>query len=243
MQCVNCFKLIQKEAVTLNKQMRKIILSISLLCLLGWSCEITVHANKSRYDFFIDDGARVLTDEQEEQLRANLDSFAQEGNIRIVTLSQNELTAKEYAREIYRHYQPQREKVIVFVVDLDNRQIGFWGCTYLYQINSNYYDELIEENAYSYFNEEKYFECIDSAFSQYKTLADGGRICQPMKYIANGMLAISLAVFINFGIMRRISVVKVQTEDERKEKIYKRVEIANAYAVYKETYVTYRKTN
>ena len=64
-----------------------------------------------------------------------------------------------------------------------------------------------------------------------------------MKYIANGMLAISLAVFINFAIMRRISVVKVQTEDERKEKIYKRVEIANAYAVYRETYVTYRKTN
>ncbi len=54
---------------------------------------------------------------------------------------------------------------------------------------------------YRYASGGDYFSCADEAFQQIFALLQGNRIAQPMKYISNALLAVILALLLNFGLI------------------------------------------
>ncbi len=241
-----------------RRNLYKILFSVFLFCILNFYNEITVQAQE--YPIYIYDDANVLTDEQEEQLYEHLKEslfFAQK--IYVVIMDKNYKTSKDYfnafldgettimrdTRAIKVDRAGSTEAAVVFLLDLDNQKICFadYNKNYLEKRQRDAYAEIITENAYPYFQDGEYYECIYNAFGQYQKLNEGENIFMPANYIGNAMIAISISICIVFIIMRSMSIIKVQTEEERKQDIYERVDVSNAYAVYKETHVTYRKTN
>ena len=64
------------------------------------------------------------------------------------------------------------------------------------------YAETITDNVYTYASDADYYICAMKVYEQEYTLLQGRKIAQPMKYISNALLAVVIAVVINYIIVR-----------------------------------------
>ena len=67
---------------------------------------------------------------------------------------------------------------------------------------------------YAYAYDGEYYQCAASAFEQVGRLLQGGEIARPMKYINNALLALILAVLINYAIITT-QAAKRRSKQER----------------------------
>ena len=68
---------------------------------------------------------------------------------------------------------------------------------------------------YTYASDADYYICAMKVYEQEYTLLQGRKIAQPMKYISNALLAVVIAVVINYIIVRvypYISVIHINNE-------------------------------
>ena len=90
----------------------------------------------------------------------------------------------------------------VFLIDMHNREIRIFSNGAIERTITAGCANTITDNVYGYASYEEYFTCADEAFNQEYTLLEGGRIAQPMKYMSNAVLALVLAVLINYGLVK-----------------------------------------
>ena len=154
------------------------------------------------YQVFLDDGANLLTDEEEKDLAVRMNQLTDHGGAAFVSATDTGgLSAKEYARQkCYEYFGGDSGSV--FLIDMQHRMIYIFSNGKIYDTVNEEKATIITDNIYKHAKNGNYYKCAASAFEQELTLLGGGRIARPMKYISNALIAIVAGLLINYFIVR-----------------------------------------
>ena len=183
---------------------KQILLFFSLLffvlSLRNVLAEEIVYTNpQTGYEAVVDDRKDLLAEAQEKVLLQQMRELTEYGNCMFVTCS-DERDPSEHAKQIYRQRYGQ-ESGTILIIDMHHRIIYIRNEGEVSRIITNAYSNAITDNSYTYASAGNYYECASSIFSQEKTLLEGGKIAQPMKYITNFLLSVLTALLIHFVIL------------------------------------------
>lgn len=165
------------------------------------------------YQVVIDDMAQLLSDSEKKQLQSDMQGITAYGNAVFVSTDSNYDTAQEYA-ESYYSGQFGSASGTLFLIDMDNREIRIYSRGAVYQVITKSYANVITDNVYSYASDKEYYQCAQQAFSQMLTVLQGQKISQPMKYISNALLALLVALLLNYGIVKIVARDKKPSRSE-----------------------------
>ncbi len=209
-----------------------IMQGILSICLMIYCLSIETHAQeRNGYTILIEDEAELLSEKEEELLRTQMQDIAQYGYTAFVTISDNSTSTERYIENYYERNFGSASGV-VFLIDMDNRNIWLYCDGAVSKRIDNNYTEVITDNVYTYATMGDYYLCAEKTFEQILTLLDGGRIAQPMKYICNALMAISVALIINFLLLRVLSLNRKEKEQEVLEKANYIYRLRNAELEY-----------
>lgn len=143
-------------------------------------------------DLVILDEADLLNDSEEKNLQEQMSGLCSYGDTIFRTMSENVMSAEGAADVTLKKYGNDG---LVFLIDMENREI------YMFTTYDNLtagHCRSITDNVYSLASDGDYYRCASTAFEQAETVLEGQRIAQPMKYIDNAILAVIIAMIINF---------------------------------------------
>ncbi|MBR3002630.1 MAG: TPM domain-containing protein [Clostridia bacterium] len=175
--------------------------------------EKNLNNESSKYKVIIEDDANLLTEVEESQLKAQMNELTEYGNIVFKSINDNHSTTASYASKYY-HQTLGTQSGTLFLIDMDNRKIYIFSDGENYKTITSSKAETITDNIYTYATKKQYYQCAKEAFSQIYILLEGGKIAEPMKYISNGLIAIMLALFVNFVIFRSVTKAKATGSGE-----------------------------
>lgn len=163
------------------------------------------------YKAAVVDEEDLLSEEEEEKLSLQLQDLTRYGNAVFLSCKQYDTDETlEYGKKWYYGYFGN-ESGTIFVIDMGARKIALYSAGANNEIIRREEGYVITDNVYTYASAGEYYQCAASAFEQVGRLLEGGKIARPMKYINNALLALILAVLINYAIIstqaakRRIS--------------------------------------
>lgn len=224
--------------------MRKIVSSLRLaalvllLCLglptvfsasedTGTTSNRVAYNEETGYEIYMDDWAELLTPSEEDDLRKAMEPITTYGNVAFISIDYNPNSSVEKYAENYGYQHFGNDSYTLFVIDMDYRKICVYSDGEIYNIVSNAYATTITDNVYTYASDEEYFECAYYAYEQINTLLEGKSISQPMKYISNALLAIVIALLINYFVVMFFSRSKKARDEQLLNGIFTKVEIKN----------------
>lgn len=152
------------------------------------------------YRVIVEDQAALLTQEQLQELALEMQGITEYGNAAFVTVDWNEESTESLARQYYRECFGT-DSGTLFLIDMDNRNIWIHSDGAVYDVVTTAYANIVTDNVYRFASDGDYYGCASTAFRQIQALLEGQRIAQPMKYISNALLAMILAMLINFGLV------------------------------------------
>ncbi len=182
--------------------MRRIFLGIVLFFSFFMVCYAKpAYVNSDTgYQAVIEDDANLLSEEEEAALQELLEEITAYGNAAFKTIDDNYMSTENYARSYYKDMFGTASGTL-FLIDMDNRIIWIHSDGAVYKVITTAYANTITDNVYRYASDKEYFVCAQKAFEQILSLLKGQKIAQPMKYISNGLLAILLALLLNYGVV------------------------------------------
>lgn len=174
----------------------------AFLCLFLWfgsTCMAQVYYTNSdnNYQVIIEDDANLLSIEEEEALAKLMKETTEFGHTLLKTTSINYQSTENYARDYYKTTVGTQSGTL-FLIDMSNRNIWIHSDGQVYSTVTKSYAKTITDNAYKEATAGNYSACATIVFTQINDLLIGNRIPQPMKYISNILLALILALMINF---------------------------------------------
>ena len=193
--------------------------------------EVTYENPDTSYVVSIEDEADLLSDEEESRLSAQMEAITAYGNVAFVSLDTNYTSTDSYAREHYRQLFGS-DSGTLFVIDMDNRNIWIHSNGAIYRTITKSYADTITDNVYTYASAQDYYGCASEAYTQMTTLLAGRRIAQPMKYISNALLALIIALLINYFVVRAFSRSKKPSENELLNNIYTQYAVSNPQSTF-----------
>lgn len=184
---------------------KKVILAIIFLFILNMTNVKAqtlpeIKNEKTGYRVVVEDDANLLTNDELNKLQDEMFSLTEYGNIAFKTISSNSTTTKSFAASYYSKTFSETSGTL-FLIDMDNRIIYIHSDGSNYSVITNDKAYIITDNIYQYATKGEYYKCAVKAFSQIKTLLEGGKISEPMRYISNFLIAITISFFINFIIV------------------------------------------
>lgn len=205
-----------------------IVLSPTCILATEMQKDLPVYTNpETAYAIYIDDMADLLTSSEEQALLTNMEAITVSGNVAFVSILENPYhDTKDYAKNYATKYFGS-ESGTVFLIDMQERYIWIYSTGKIYDVVTTAYANTITDNAYRYASDGDYFQCADTAFSQIRSLLEGYRIAQPMKYISNLLLSLILAMLVNYLLVMTLSKAKKAKNDQILDSIYTNVEVRN----------------
>ena len=187
------------------------------------------------YVAIIDDSADLLTDSEEADVLAQMIYITEYASVAFKsTDNARGMSSKQYAED-YLHELFGTDSGTVFLIDMDNRMVYIYsdGSAYgkITVANAN----TITDNVYSYASRKDYAGCAKEAFAEMYAILDGRRIARPMKYIGNALLALLLALFINYLLALVFSKVRKQRNAEIAQNAFVAAEGSAPVAVHTNT--------
>ncbi len=176
------------------------------------------------YQAFIYDGEDLLSDSEEAALLQDMIPITEFGNAAFESVYVRGQSSYDYAKANYTGYF--KESGTLFLIDMGNREIKLYSSGKIEKTVTGSYANSITDNIYTYASKGDYYTCASKAFQQEATLLEGGRIAQPMKYISCGLLALILALIINYFIVR----LKSKNTRSSQEKMMSAVAMTTAVA-------------
>ena len=149
------------------------------------------------YKAFIDDGEDLLSDDEEEALLGEMIRVTEYGNVGFISCYAAGTTTEAYAKEEYARLFGSSSGSILFI-DMANRIIQIHSNGAMYKTVGRSEAEAITDNIYKHAANGNYYACASSCFSQIYSLMGGGRVAKPMKHITNALVAVTLALLINY---------------------------------------------
>ena len=160
------------------------------------------YENKSsKFEAYIEDHADLLTEEEEMQLLEELKPLTAYGNVIFKSIVYNKKSTSAYAEEYYNAYFSS-ESGTIFLIDMVNRELYIYCKNEMSKIITNGVSLTITDNVYAYATREDYYTCASVAFSQIYQKLEGESIPEPMKYTCNGLLALLLALLLNYLVIK-----------------------------------------
>lgn len=197
---------------------RKNLIAFMLLLISCFSFSLTSHAEsgtdssepepifwdnpETGYQVLLEDDAALLDSEERALLAKEMQEITSYGNAVFLTTNYNSYSAASYAKDFY-NVLFGHSSGILFLIDMDNREIYIFSDGAVYRTVTKSYAETITDNVYSYASKGDYYRCASKAFEQVHSLLEGQKIVQPMKYISNILLALILAALINYFLAMR----------------------------------------
>lgn len=151
----------------------------------------------THYQAIIDDKANLLSDGEKTKLLDSMQSLTIYGNIAFVSTKTNYSSTGVFASNYY-HNHFSTESGTIFVIDMANREIYIFSDGANYRVITSSKAYSITDNVYKKATNGDYYDCADMAFHQIKTLLDGGKILEPMRYTSNVFIALVLSFMITF---------------------------------------------
>jgi uncharacterized protein len=176
------------------REIKKLFLVIISLAFLF--TPVTALAASSNY--YIEDEADLLSDQEEAQLSEYFASLSTDYKYYVVTTyssgSNTDSKLESYYTSVYSSY----DSGVAFIIDMNNREIYMSGYGEAQNkiTNGDCYD--ITDNSYTYAKNGDYYNCIYKSFSQADTLLNHGFILRPMRYIVSLMVATILGFLLTF---------------------------------------------
>ena len=153
------------------------------------------------YSVYIRDDADLLSDEEEAKLTEDMKPVTEYGNAVFVSSTAPYSTSvQELAKGYYRTYSGT-DSGTLFLVDMYKRYIYIFSDGAVYQTVTRSYADTITDNTYAKASRGLYYECASEAFTQIHTLLEGGKIARPMKVITNILMAVCIAVILNYELV------------------------------------------
>ena len=205
-----------------------LLLLIVCLSLLGWPMRALAaqepleekgiwgdayYNDTTDYRVVVLDEAGLLSESEKGMLVEQISEITAYGNAAFVTADHNSGSAGGLAESCYRSLFATRSGIL-FLIDMDNREIYIFCDGEIYQTVTKNYAYTITDNVYTYASKGAYYQCASKAFEQAYTLLQGRRITRPMKYICNVLLAVIGALLFNFGVVGLNSGLKRTGEKE-----------------------------
>ena len=174
----------------------------------------TVYTNsETGYSVIIEDDASLLSNDEKIQLAETMKDITPYGDVAFKSIDYNPYSTETYIERYYNSIFGTGSGT-VFLIDMDNRNIWIYSDGSIYSTITTAYANVITDNVYTYASDKDYFTCANKAFIQEAALLQGRRISQPMKYISNSLLAIAIAILINYFIVRQTSRVRKASDNE-----------------------------
>lgn len=151
----------------------------------------------STYKVVIEDDAELLNEDELDMLKSNMIPLTEYGHVAFKTISDNYTSAASFAEDYY-HNKFSTESGTLFLIDMDNRIIYIFSDGENHKFITNSKADIITDNVYSYATDKEYYKCASIAFEQIYTILQGGKIAEPMRYISNFFIAITLGFFATF---------------------------------------------
>ncbi len=160
--------------------------------------DLNSYTNEStHYQAIIDDKANLLSDGEKTKLLDTMQSLTVYGNVAFVSINTNYSSTGIFAGNYY-HNHFSTESGTIFVIDMANREIYIFSDGANYRVITSSKAYSITDNVYKKATSGDYYGCADMAFHQIKTLLDGGKILEPMRYTSNVFIALVLSFMITF---------------------------------------------
>lgn len=198
----------------------------------GYMC---IQNDESGYYSVVEDMAGLLTFDEQKMLISELKPISKYGHAAIVTLDVNDVgTAEDYAI-YYSEYNFNKDSNTVFLIDMQNRKIWIYSYGYIGDEISSSDNDTITDNIYTYATDGRYYECCSKEIAQVYTLLKGGDIPRPMKHIGNGILAIIIALILNYFLTIILSTDVEESNKSLLKYINHKYEFTEPEAVYTHT--------
>lgn len=152
--------------------------------------------------FIIEDGADLLTNDEEAELRARYWEITSYMDAALVTTNDSPGSTSSFA-ESYAIRNYGNDPAIIFVIDMDDREIYIYANGAALRTVSQADARAITDNIYKDASRGDYFACADGAFGQILAKCRGERLARPVKHISNLMIAVLLGVLINYFLTVR----------------------------------------
>ncbi|MDO5155238.1 MAG: TPM domain-containing protein [Eubacteriales bacterium] len=166
----------------------------------------------TKYQAICKDDADLLSAAEEKSMLEAMQPITQYGNVAFVSTNHASAGTSAYAQSEYSQLFGT-SAATMFVIDMDNRQIYIYSGQEMYKELTKSYANTITDNVYKYASSGDYYTCASEAFAQMYAVIDGQRIAKPMKNISNVMLAIALAILINYFVVRFVSDARKPKEN------------------------------
>lgn len=168
----------------------------------------------NNYKVIYEDDASLLSAEEKEKLKDIMTPLTKYGHIIFKTINENNTSSTDnYARNYY-HNTVGVNSGTLFLIDMDRRNIYIFSDGANYNVITKSKAYIITDNVYKYASNERYFICAKEAFSEIKTLLDGGKILEPMRYISNVVISLTVSAFLSFFIaLSRTRMKKVKNSE------------------------------
>ena len=179
----------------------------------------SVHAAENRYTnpetgyiVILEDDADLLTQAEESALLTEMKNITEFGNVAFKSIDSNYSSTAGYARTYYHDHFGSNSGTL-FLIDMDNRNLYIFSDGAVYRVVTTGRAETITDNIYRMASRGEYFNCAKEAYSEIYTILNGDQIAQPMKYISNALLAILLALLVNFILINAVSKLRRTSTD------------------------------
>lgn len=145
----------------------------------------------------IEDGADLFTDAEEAELQARYAAITDYMPAAVITTDRVSGTTDAYA-ESYAIRQYGNDPAVIFIIDMDNRQLYVYANGAALRTISKADARAITDNIYKDASRGDYFACADGALSQILAKCQGARLARPVKHITNLLIAVLLGVLVNY---------------------------------------------
>lgn len=153
--------------------------------------------SRSGYEVCIQDGADLLSPEEEKELLAVMKPITRYGNVMFLSTERPVEDTAAYAQDYY-HEIFGVESGTLLLFDMDNRVIHIFSDGRVYRTVTKQYALTITDNIYRYATNGNFFKAAQEAFRQEFDLLEKGRILQPMKILCSLLIAVVLSLLVSF---------------------------------------------
>lgn len=199
--------------------------------------------SESGYCYIIQDEANLLENCSKgelQELELLLSEISNECNIAFYTTSYNPYFSTDtLAEEKNEEFFGRNSNSIIFVIDMDYRNIYLDSMGTMKRYITKAHANTITDNTYRYASRADYYGCAYEALSEVHALLKGRRIAQPMKYISNALLAVILAMLINYAIVKIISARHKPSKQDLLSGMYHDLKVFNPSAHFMNSTKTY----
>lgn len=183
------------------------------------------------YEVFIEDDAELLTGDEISTVVKSMEPVTAYGNVVLKSVLTNNTSTRDFAGRYYESLFGS-ESGTLFLIDMDNRYLYIHNTGTVSRLITDRQCDIITDNIYTYASDGDYAGCAIAAYQQMLRLLEGGRIAQPMKYICNLLLALILALLINYALVRAFSAGRKPSAAQLFGGAYTHYSLRNPHAAF-----------